>query len=74
MLRNYMQFYKIKGISYILSSRQKCIDMLLLEGAKECFPHYNTEFPFTCFQVSRFPHNKEFYSVINLEILQEQLN
>lgn len=74
MLRNYKQFYKIKGISYILSSRQKYIDKLLLQGAEECFPYYNTEFSFTCFHVSRFPHNKEFYPVINLEILQEQLN
>lgn len=28
---------KIKGISYILSSRQKHIDMLLLQAAKELF-------------------------------------
>jgi len=68
-----MQFYKIKGTSYILPSRQKHIDMLFLQEAKECFTHYDIRFPFTCFQASRLPHNKEFYSSINLKILQQQL-
>lgn len=66
-----MQFYKIKGISYILSSRQKHIDMLLLQGAKECFTHYDIKFPFTWFQVSWLPHDKEFYTLINLKNLQQ---
>lgn len=71
MLRNYPQFYKIKGISYILSSRQKHIDMLLLQGAKECLTHYDIKIPFTWFQVSWPPHDKEFYSFGNLKILHQ---